>query len=154
MQPSARFTRSRRSLMNEFRLGYNRINSHRFQPNANTDVSGQLGLLGVPFQPESAAFPPSALRTMRASGASDFLPSIEKQNSFVLNENITWIHGRHSFKFGTEIRKEQFTIFQISAPRGDMTFAPDFTDNPAIPTNPDGSPTGGDDIRFVPAGRP
>ena len=72
-------------------------------------------------------------------GSSDFLPSIEKQNSFVFNENLTWIHGRHSLKFGTEIRKEQFTIFQISAPRGDMGFGPDFTDNPALPFNSDGS---------------
>ena len=134
------------TLLNEFRLGYNRINSHRVEPNANIDVSGQLGLLGVPFQPGIGGLPSICFANYSCIGSSDFLPSIEKQNSFVLNENIIWIHGRHSFKFGTELRKEQFTIFQDSAPRGDMSFAPDFTSNPAIPTNPDGSPTGGDDI--------
>ncbi len=133
-------------LLNEFRLGYNRINSHRVEPNANTDVSGQLGLLGVPFQPGIGGLPSICFANYSCVGSSDFLPSIEKQNSFVLNENVIWIHGRHSFKFGTELRKEQFTIFQDSAPRGDMSFAPDFTSNPALPTNLDGSPTGGDDI--------
>ncbi len=133
-------------LLNEFRLGYNRINSHRVEPNANTDVSGQLGLLGVPFQAGIGGLPSICFANYSCIGSSDFLPSIEKQNSFVLNENVIWIHGRNSFKFGTELRKEQFTIFQDSAPRGDMTFAPDFTSNPALPTNPDGSPTGGDDI--------
>jgi hypothetical protein len=133
-------------LLNEFRLGYNRINSHRVEPNANIDVSGQLGLLGVPFQPGIGGLPSICFANYSCVGSSDFLPSIEKQNSFVLNENVIWIHGRHSFKFGTELRKEQFTIFQDSAPRGDMSFAPDFTSNPALPTNLDGSPTGGDDI--------
>ena len=134
------------NLLNEFRLGYNRINSHRVEPNANTDVSGQLGLLGVPYQPGIGGLPSICFVNYSCIGASDFLPSIEKQNSFVLNENLIWIRGRHSMKFGTELRKEQFTIFQDSAPRGDMTYGPDLTSNPGLPTNPDGSPTGGDDI--------
>src|ERR1700730_507201 len=37
------------ALVSELRFGYNRINAHRVQANANTDVSGKLGLLGVPF---------------------------------------------------------------------------------------------------------
>src|SRR5258708_6157120 len=131
-------------LLNEFRFGYNRINSHRVEPNANTDVSGQLGLLGVPFQPGIGGLPSMCFLNYQCIGSSDFLPSVEKQNSFVLNENIIWIHGRHSFKFGTELRKEQFTIFQDSAPRGDMSFGPDFSSNPgADQTN---GPVGGDDI--------
>jgi outer membrane receptor protein involved in Fe transport len=134
------------TLLNEFRLGYNRINSHRVEPNANTNVSGQLGLLGVPFKPGIGGLPSMCFVNYSCIGSSDFLPSVEKQNSFVLNENLIWSRGRHSMKFGTEIRKEQFTIFQDSAPRGDMVYGPDFTSNPALPTNPDGSPTGGNEI--------
>jgi len=134
------------TLINEFRFGYNRINAHRLQANANTDVSGNLGLIGVPFEPDFGGLPSICFVDVACVGSSDFLPSIEKQNSFVLDDNVTWIRGRHSLKFGTEIRKEQFTIFQISAPRGDLTFGPDFTDNPALPLNPDGSTTGGDDF--------
>ena len=121
------------TLVNEVRFGYNRINSHRFQPNSGTDVSGQLGLLGVPFEPNFGGLPSICFTDTACIGSSDFLPSIEKQNSFVFNENLTWIHGRHSLKFGTEIRREQFTIFQISSPRGDMIYGPDFTDNPGMP---------------------
>ncbi|HET7207887.1 MAG TPA: TonB-dependent receptor [Terriglobales bacterium] len=133
-------------LINEFRVGYNRINSHRLEPFASTDVSGQLGLKGVPFIPGIGGLPSISFVNYSPIGASDFLPSIEKQNSYVINENLIWIHGRHSLKFGTEIRLEQFTIFQDSAPRGDLSFGQDFTSNPAQPINPDGSPTGGDDI--------
>ena len=70
----------------------------------------------------------------RTIGSSGFLPAIEKQNSFVLTDNLTWIHGRHSAKFGTEIRNEQFTLFEPAAPRGTLDFASDFTDSPAAPT--------------------
>jgi hypothetical protein len=47
----------RSSLVNEFRLGYNRINSHRYQLNFNTDVSAQLGFPGVPFTPINGGLP-------------------------------------------------------------------------------------------------
>ncbi|MGA7379595.1 MAG: TonB-dependent receptor [Terriglobales bacterium] len=121
------------TLINEFRFGYNRINAHRLQPNATTDASGQLGLLGVPFSPDFGGLPSMCFTNVACIGSSDFLPAIEKQNSYVFSENLTWIRGRHSMKFGTEIRKEQFTIFEMEAPRGDMIFGPDFTDNPALP---------------------
>lgn len=134
-------------LINEFRLGYNRINSHRQQPFANTDVSGQLGLIGVPFASGFGGLPNICFTSFACIGASDFLPSFEKQNSYVINENVIWIKGRHSLKFGAEIRKEQFTMFQDSAPRGDMGFSQDFTSNPGLPVDPNTqAPTGGDEI--------
>ena len=142
------------TFINEFRLGYNRINSHRSPPFANTDVSGQLGLKGVPFSPGFGGFPSICFVNYSCIGASDFLPSFEKQNSYVINENLIWIHGHHSMKFGTEIRLEQFTMFQDSAPRGDLGFAQDFTANPALPVNADGSPTGGEDIASFLVGAP
>jgi hypothetical protein len=123
-------------LVNEFRIGYNRINSHRFQLNANENVSQELNFPGVPFGPDLGGLPQISINDGTAGiGSSGFLPAIEKQNSYVLTDNLTWIHGRHSAKFGTEIRNEQFTLFEPSAPRGTMTFSSDFTNNPASPTN-------------------
>jgi hypothetical protein len=123
------------NLVNEFRLGYNRINSHRLQLNANTNVAQQLDFPGVPFGQDLGGLPQISINDGTATiGSSGFLPAIEKQNSYVVTDNLTWIHGRHSAKFGTEIRKEQFTLFEPSAPRGTMNFASDFTDNPAAPT--------------------
>jgi hypothetical protein len=123
--------------VNEFRFGYNRINAHRFQNNFNENVSAQLDFPGVPFQPGTFNGGLPALTFSDGSapelGSSTFLPSIEKQNSYVLTDNFTWIKGRHSLKFGTEIRYEQFTIFQPSASRGTADFSAGFTDNPASP---------------------
>jgi Carboxypeptidase regulatory-like domain len=93
------------TLINEFRFGYNRVNSHRFQPNSDTNVSAQLGLLGVPFYPDFGGLPNICFVNYACIGSSDFLPSIEKQNSYVFNEDLTWIRGRlHEVRYGNPQR--------------------------------------------------
>src|SRR6266851_2471267 len=124
----------RNNLINEFRFGYNHLNSHRFNLNYNIDVSKQLGFPGVPFGPNIGGLPSIGFSDgTTAIGSSGFLPSIEKQHSYVFTDNLSWTHGRHAAKFGAELRFEQFTIFQPASPRGDMSFGSDFTDNPASP---------------------
>jgi hypothetical protein len=134
------------TVANELRFGYNRINAHRREANASIDVSGKLGLLGIPFSPGIGGLPSFCFVNISCIGSSEFLPSVEKQNSYVFDENLTWTRGRHAMKFGTEIRKEQFTIFQPSTPRGSLQFGPDFTNNPGLAANLDGSPTGGSEF--------
>ena len=123
------------TLVNEFRLGYNRINTHRFQLNYNQNISANLGFPGVPFSPDLGGLPQIGINDGTATiGSASYLPAIEKQNTYVLTDNLTWVHGRHSAKFGAEIRHEEFTLFEPAAARGTMTFGSDFTDNPASPT--------------------
>lgn len=124
------------TLVNEFRVGYNRINSHRLQLNFDKDLSAQFGFPGVPFTPINGGLPSITFSDGTAAiGSSTFLPSVEKQNSYVFTENLTWIRSRHAMKYGTEVRLEQFTIFQPAASRGDMNFGNEFTDNPASPAS-------------------
>ena len=120
-------------LVNEFRLGYNRINSQRFQLNSDTNVSAEIGFPGVPFAPGIGGLPQLTFNDVATLGSPTFLPSKELQNSYVLSENLTWARGRHTAKFGTEIRREEFTIFQPASPRGNLAFSSTFTDNPADP---------------------
>jgi len=123
------------SMINEFRLGYNRINSHRFQLNYNTNVAAQLGFPGVPPGVANGGLPSISIGDGTAGiGSAEYLPSIEKQNAYVIDENVTKVHGRHAMKFGTELRFIEFTIFQPAASRGGLTFGSDFTDNAAAPT--------------------
>jgi len=122
------------TLINEFRLGYNRINSHRYQLNSNQNISAQLNFPGVPYGPNNGGLPSITFGDGTAGiGSSTYLPSIEKQNSFVFTDNLTWIQGHHSLKLGTEVRIEQFTIFQPAEARGFLSFSNGFTDNPAAP---------------------
>ena len=123
----------RPEVINEFRLGYNRINSQRLQLNANRNVSGDpsINFPGVPFSPGIGGLPQLTFNDVATLGSPTFLPSKELQNSYTLSENLTWVKGRHTLKFGTEIRREEFTIFQPASPRGNLSFSSTLTDNPA-----------------------
>src|SRR5437016_3290734 len=128
------------NLINEFRLGYNRINSHRYQLTFDKNIAGDpsfgINFPGVPFAPLNGGLPEIDFGDGTATiGSATFLPSREIQNSFVLSDNFTWVRGRHSLKFGTELRYEQFTLFQPAASRGNLGFGSEFTDNPASPSS-------------------
>jgi Carboxypeptidase regulatory-like domain/TonB dependent receptor-like, beta-barrel len=124
----------RNNLINEFRFGFNHLNSHRFNLNYNVNVSQQLDFPGVPFGPDIGGLPSISFGDGTATiGSSGYLPSKEKQYSYVLTDNLSWTRGRHAAKFGAELRFEEFTIYQPAAPRGSMSFGNDFTDNPASP---------------------
>ncbi len=120
-------------LINEFRLGYNRVNAQRLQLNANINVSADpsIDFPGVPFQPGIGGLPQLGFSDVSTLGSPTFLPSKELQNSYTLSENLTWVRGRHTWKYGTEIRREEFTIYQPASPRGNLGFDNTLTDNPA-----------------------
>jgi len=46
-------------------------------------------------------------------------------------DDITWITGRHSLKFGVDIRREAMNIAFINRPNGDLTFSGGITGNAA-----------------------
>ena len=122
------------TLINEFRFGFNHLNSHRFNLNYNVNVSQQLNFPGVPFGPNLGGLPSISFGDGTAGiGASGYQPAIEKQHSYVFTDNLSWTHGRHAAKLGAELRFEQFTIYEPASPRGNMSFGNDFTDNPAAP---------------------
>jgi hypothetical protein len=127
----------RSNLTNEFRLGYNRVNSQRQQINADKTSEELLnfpgGFPGIPNVPGNGGLPQLTFNDINQIGSPTFLPSHEVQNTYGLSENLTWVHGSHAFKFGTDIRSEEFTIFQPAAPRGTLDFGPGFTDNPTVP---------------------
>ena len=66
-----------------------------------------------------------------AIGDPTFLPSLEIQNTYSYSDNLTWIRDKHTMKFGVEMRREEFTIFQPASPRGQLSFDGPLTDNPA-----------------------
>jgi hypothetical protein len=124
----------RNNLTNEFRLGYNRVNSQRQQINSDKSSEELLnfpgGFPGIPDVPGNGGLPQLTFNDVAQIGSPTFLPSHEVQNTYGLSENLSWVRGNHSFKFGTDIRSEEFTIFQPAAPRGTLDFGPGLTDDP------------------------
>jgi hypothetical protein len=132
----------RNNLINEFRFGFNHLNSHRYNLYYNENVSqqipGGIPFPGVPFQAgENIGGLPSLSFGDGTTniGASEYLPALEHQHSYVFTDNLSWTRGRHAAKFGGGLRFAQFTILEPAAARGAMDFGSDFVinDNPAAP---------------------
>ncbi len=138
------------TLVNELRLGYNRLHSKRNQFNSNTDVSAAVGFPGVPYQAgtNNGGLPQLSISNLSTLGSPTFLPSDEIQNTYSYADTLTVVNGNRTWKFGGEFRPEEFTIFQPADPRGYLSFAPVLTDNPAAPG------TGGSGLASLLTGQP
>ena len=52
-------------------------------------------------------------------------------NVFGFTDDLTWVSGAHSYKFGGEIRRDQIRVSYINRPNGDFTFSGQYTGNAA-----------------------
>lgn len=138
------------TVINEFRLGYNRLHARRFPFNSEQNVSAQIGFPNVPYAAgtHNGGLPQLTFPDVATLGSPTYLPSNEIQNTYILSDTATLILGNSTVKAGGEIRPEEFTIFQPATPRGAIFFGNQFTDNPADPG------TGGSGLASMLAGIP
>ena len=104
------------SLVNELRLGYNRI--HIVFNAANTLNAADYGI-------SSGVNAPIGLPQINVSGAFSFggvngLPQGRGDYSTALSDSLTWVHGKHSIKWGADYRRLNSNSF--SATPGSFTF--------------------------------
>ena len=83
------------NLVNEVRLGYNRLSVTRLQPNADTPgIPAQYGIPGVPAGESNGGLGgifPTGLGNL---GSSGYLPSIELSTNTQISDNVTRTMGR------------------------------------------------------------
>ncbi|HKW75546.1 MAG TPA: TonB-dependent receptor, partial [Terriglobales bacterium] len=107
------------TLVNEARLGANRI-LISFTPNNTTDP-GSLGLASA-LGPNETFMPTIVLNFLNATqfGAERAFPQGRGDTTFVLADTVSWINGRHSWKFGTEWR--DFRNNNFNSDPGSLTY--------------------------------
>jgi hypothetical protein len=98
------------SLTNEIRLGYNRYNQQYPVPNVSFPGLDQFPNLyfqdlNLPIGPDQNA------------------PQFTIQNTYQLTDNITWVHGAHTFKFGFDGRKSISPQTFTQRGRGDYEYS-------------------------------
>ncbi|MBI1353470.1 MAG: TonB-dependent receptor plug domain-containing protein [Acidobacteria bacterium] len=129
------------TLVNELRLGANIFdNDLKTFFNGIRDVSGELGIPGMPAVAEAAWGSPqigmSGNGVVAGWGESTEGPFINRSRTYQLFENLSWVHGNHSFKFGGEIGNRRYNVIGNQFPRGLLQFHSRST---ALPTNLNGS---------------
>jgi hypothetical protein len=118
-------------LVNEIRLGYNRNRSERLQFDSDENLSAQYGIPGIPFTTNNGGLPSFTISDLTSFGSSEYQPTVEVQNVYQVIESLSWVTGRHTLKFGADLRpRVDFSILQPPVPRGQFTFSGDATRDP------------------------
>lgn len=60
-------------------------------------------------------------------GDSLWTPEHAIENIFQVADTITWARNKHSFKFGIDFRRQQRNFYQLTAARGNFSFAGGYT---------------------------
>jgi hypothetical protein len=117
------------SLINEFRFGFNWGNDSNLQYNYGTDISGSLGLGGVPFNagPQNGGLPSTAISGLTTFGAHGNDPAHEGENIYQIIDNVTKVIGNHSLKMGINAMPGRWYSTNASNPRGSYTFNSTYT---------------------------
>ena len=137
------------SLFSSTRLGWNFLRADKSNPAEAVSLGNlnqKYGIKGVDqAQPGGmAVFQPSGYQNI---GIGTGVPLIsDSQNRQFINDT-TWTHGRHSVKFGADVRAIQMNIYNIRSLPGQFSFDGTFTRNP-------GNASGGDSMADFLYGRP
>ena len=119
----------RPNMINVARVGVNRIDA---KPTVTSGLSlSSLGFQYAPSNMAAAGLPFITITGFFTAGDAQqpFANRVNNVTSF--SDDFTWIAGRHSLKFGGEIRRDQINVVYINRPNGDYTFTPQYTGNAA-----------------------
>ena len=100
------------TLVNDFRAGINRISisfvaDNKLDPSAIGIVDGKSGPVGIPQISVGGT-------NLRFGGISGF-PQGRGDYTAVLSDTVSYLHGRHSFRFGGELRRYNGNSFLADA---------------------------------------
>jgi hypothetical protein len=126
------------NLVNEARFGYTRLfNSIGTYLAFTTDVVSQIGIPNFPGGPPVTwGIPNITLRNYSSIGDSTEGPYANNNNTLQLVDNLSWIRGKHTFRFGFEYTRQNYDQVGNQFARGQFTFQPNATQSPTL--------TGGD----------
>ncbi|MGA9640813.1 MAG: carboxypeptidase regulatory-like domain-containing protein [Terriglobales bacterium] len=126
------------SHINEVRFGYSRYTTSFSSLNANWNPADYglnfgTGKLGLP------EFDFTGIENLGAIGYS--VPRGRTSQSFQVLDNFTWLHGKHTWKFGGEFRRATISNYNDNLERGIYQFTAGVCTFPGdLCSNPDGSP--------------
>ncbi len=113
--------------VNEARMSFTRVRGGIFQQNEFNDVSTKLGISGTSRNPEDFGVPVVTATGYDRLGEATNLPQDRHDNTFEWSDSLSWTTGRHTIKFGAEIRRFGENFLFDSSARGTVNFTPFFS---------------------------
>src|SRR5437660_2056205 len=90
-------------VINDVRFGFSRDYAHSDPVGVTLGTSqaeSLIGLTGIPNGPGSAGLPPIEINGLTRIGTSPWRPQYQISQAWNIVENLSWLKGSHSFKFG------------------------------------------------------
>jgi hypothetical protein len=125
------------NLVNEARFGHTRMfNAITTADAFSNNAVAALGIPNItPGPPVQWGIPQPSFSgdgfTAIGDGSDDPYQISDNTTQFV--DNLSWIKGKHTFKFGFEYERDNFDALGNQFLRGQFTFQPNATQNPAHP---------------------
>ncbi len=116
---------------NEFRAGFNRLNTSVGVPIGGTFIPPQdLQVPGVPLDPRVNGLTVFAPDQYNFIGDPEFNPTYTLSQELQFSDTVTYLVGNHNVRGGAMVRQSKFNLFQIPQPRGAFRFSGEFTGDP------------------------
>ncbi|MDX1979717.1 MAG: TonB-dependent receptor [Bryobacteraceae bacterium] len=117
-------------LVNDFRVGFNRFVLDYTGEGYEAGGPNLGNLIGIPnanSHPLHTLLPIINLATYAGLGHSRSLPIFRRSNTFQYIDNMTFTTGKHTLKFGGDVRRRQITEYQTNRGNGRFNFSRGFT---------------------------
>ncbi len=109
------------SLVNDARFGFSRDYAHSDPLGltlGTSEAESAIGLAGVPPGPNDAGIPAFQFTGITSIGSAGWRPQYQISQAWNFIDNLNWLKGSHSFKFGYQYLKRSDNFFDIEAPQG------------------------------------
>ena len=117
--------------LNHVGFGYNRLLNSNSSFTLGQDWPSKIGLTDVAettfplLQFTGTSYQGGTLNPLGRNNAG-----VEPNGSYIVQNDTTWIHGKHNVRFGVEVRKYYYDQDYRSGTSGGFTFSPDQTADP------------------------
>jgi hypothetical protein len=111
------------TMVNDARFGFNRDYAHSDPVGVvlgKSQAESLIGLTGIPDGPGSGGLPPIEIRGLDRIGTSPWRPQYQISQAWNIIDNLSWLKGSHSFKFGYQYLKRSDNFLDLRAPQGEL----------------------------------
>jgi outer membrane receptor protein involved in Fe transport len=110
------------NLLNELRIGFNRISAGVFQQDIAHNLNGQVGLPVISSNTRDSGLTQIQILGFSTLGDEPHNPQHSATGIYQLSENVTWSRGKHLVKAGLDLRHLQQNAFRDEESRGFIDF--------------------------------
>ena len=110
------------ALVNEVRLGFNRVSLAVNQQNQSNNLNKSVGLPVISTNPRDTGLTQIVLAGFSTLGDELNNPQRQAATTYQIVDNLSWSHGRHLVKLGGEVRHQRQDAFADVLSRGLIQF--------------------------------